>query len=89
VHVYANGGSDCSVTGGYVYRGRSVASAGGRYFFGDYCSGTVWSVRIEGGRAVDVRREAFRAASLTSFGEDAAGELYLATGDGRISKLGN
>jgi glucose/arabinose dehydrogenase len=89
VHVYANGGSDCSVTGGYVYRGRSVAPAVGRYFFGDYCSGTVWSVRIEGGRAVDVRRERFRAASLTSFGEDAAGELYLATGDGRISKLGN
>jgi glucose/arabinose dehydrogenase len=89
VHVYANGGSDCSVTGGYVYRGRSVASAVGRYFFGDYCSGTVWSLRIEGGRAVEVRREAFRAASLTSFGEDAAGELYLATGDGRILKLGS
>jgi glucose/arabinose dehydrogenase len=88
VHVYANGGGDCSVTGGYVYRGRGVASAVGRYFFGDYCSGTVWSLRIEGGRAVDVRREGFRAASLTSFGEDAAGELYLATGDGRILKLG-
>jgi glucose/arabinose dehydrogenase len=89
VHVYANGGSDCSVTGGYVYRGRSVASAGGRYFFGDYCSGIVWSLRIEGGRPVDVRREAFRIASLTSFGEDAAGDLYLATGDGRILKLGS
>lgn len=89
VHVYANDGENCSVTGGYVYRGRTVASAVGRYFFGDYCSGSVWSLRIEGGRAVDFRREAFRAASLTSFGESAAGELYLATADGRILKLGS
>ena len=87
VHVYANDGDNCSVTGGFVYRGRSVASAVGRYFFGDYCSGSVWSLRIEAGRAVDVRREGFRAPSLTSFGEDAAGELYLASGDGRIWRL--
>ncbi|HEU5278465.1 MAG TPA: PQQ-dependent sugar dehydrogenase [Gaiellaceae bacterium] len=77
----------CSVTGGYVYRGRAVAAATGRYFYGDYCSGNVWSLRVQDGRAVDVRREPFRVGSLTSFGEDAAGELYLATGNGRIYKL--
>ena len=77
----------CSVTGGYVYRGRAVPAAAGRYFYGDYCSGTVWSLRIDAGRAVDVRREPFRVGSLTSFGEDNAGELYLATENGRIFKL--
>jgi glucose/arabinose dehydrogenase len=87
VYVYSHADNNCSVTGGYVYRGRAVSAAVGRYFFGDYCSGFVWSLRIENGRAVDVRREPFRVASLTSFGEDVRGELYLATENGRIFKL--
>src|SRR6266536_3494225 len=65
---------------------RWQTAALGRYFFGDYCSGFVWSLRIEGGHAVDVRRETFRIRSPTSFGEDAAGGLYLATENGRIYK---
>jgi glucose/arabinose dehydrogenase len=88
VNVYSHADNNCSVTGGYVYRGRAVAAAVGRYFFGDYCSGFVWSLRIQNGSAVDVQREPFRVDQLTSFGEDAAGELYLATGGGRIYKLG-
>ena len=36
----------CSITGGYVYRGSAVAAAKGRYFYGDYCSGTIWSLRL-------------------------------------------
>jgi glucose/arabinose dehydrogenase len=88
VYVYSHADNNCSVTGGYVYRGRAVAAAAGRYFFGDYCSGTVSSLRIENGAATDVRREPFNVAQLTSFGEDTAGELYLATGNGRIYKLG-
>jgi glucose/arabinose dehydrogenase len=87
VQVYGHDSGSCSVTGGYVYRGRAVSAATGRYFFGDYCSGIVWSLRIEGGRAVDVRREPFRVGSLTSFGQDVAGELYLTTDNGRIYKL--
>jgi glucose/arabinose dehydrogenase len=87
VHVYATAGGNCTVIGGYVYRGRAVPAARGRYFFGDFCSGIVWSLRIDSGRAVDVRREGFRAEGLASFGEDVAGELYLATQDGRIFKL--
>jgi glucose/arabinose dehydrogenase len=86
-HVYATEGENCTVIGGYVYRGRAVPAAIGRYFFGDYCSGIVWSLRIEGGRAVDVRREPFRAAGLASFGENVAGELYLATQSGQILRL--
>ncbi len=87
VFVYSHANDNCSVTGGHVYRGRAVRAAIGRYFFGDYCSGIVWSLRIVNGRAVDVRREPFRVESLTSFGEGVAGELYLATGNGRILKL--
>jgi glucose/arabinose dehydrogenase len=67
----------CSVTGGYVYRGNQVPAAVGRYFYGDYCSGTVWSVRVVGGKATQLRREPFEVAGLSSFGEDASGNLYL------------
>jgi hypothetical protein len=65
-----------------------VAAAVGRYFYGDYCSGIVGSFRIDGGRAADLRREPFSVDGLTSFGEDATGELYFATERGRILKLG-
>jgi glucose/arabinose dehydrogenase len=87
VEVYNHDDGSCSVTGGYVYRGRAVTSARGRYFYGDYCSGNLWSLRIADGRAVEVRREPRRIGDLTTFGEDAAGELYAGTGGGRIYKL--
>jgi glucose/arabinose dehydrogenase len=87
VHAYNHDGGNCTVIGGYVYRGRAVPAARGRYFFGDYCSGIIWSLRIADGRAEDVRQESFKVPHLTSFGEDAAGELYLATDTGRILLL--
>jgi glucose/arabinose dehydrogenase len=77
----------CSVTGGYVYRGPGLAEARGRYFYGDWCAGTVWSLRVVDGKATDVRKEPFRVPSLSSFGEGARGELYLVSLDGAIFKL--
>jgi glucose/arabinose dehydrogenase len=77
----------CSVTGGYVYRGSAVPAAAGRYFFGDYCSGTVWSLRVVDGKAAGVRREPFDVSSLSSFGEGARGELYLVSHEGGIYRL--
>jgi glucose/arabinose dehydrogenase len=77
----------CSITGGFVYRGSDVPSLRGRYFYGDYCSGTVWSLRAEDGEAVDVRRERVSLRNLTSFGEDSVGELYLVSQDGSVYRL--
>jgi glucose/arabinose dehydrogenase len=71
----------CSVGGGYVYRGTSVPAAAGRYFYGDYCSGTVWSFKVAGGKAAGLRREPFTVKGLSSFGEDSVGELYLMSVD--------
>jgi glucose/arabinose dehydrogenase len=76
VHAYGRG-AGCSVTGGFVYRGSAVPAARGRYFFGDYCTGTVWSFTIAGGQARQVRTAPFQVPWLSSFGEDAAGELFL------------
>jgi glucose/arabinose dehydrogenase len=77
----------CSVTGGVVYRGTQVKSHIGRYLYGDYCSGIVWSLKVVGGRATTVRREPFRVEGLTAFGEDTAGEVWLASHGGTIYRL--
>jgi hypothetical protein len=86
IHEYDHG-EGCSVTGGYVYRGNRIRSAQGRYFFGDYCSGNVWSLRVRDGEATDVRRHGFRVDGLTSFGEGADGQLFLVSHGGRIYRL--
>ena len=84
---YQHTGGSCSITGGYVYRGRAIPALRGRYVYGDYCSGAVWSLRISGGSAVDVRREPISVPSLTSFGQDGAGELYAVSQNGRVFRL--
>ena len=86
VATYRRSGG-CSVTGGFVYRGSQVASARGRYYYGDFCSGTIWSFRMSAGRARTLRREPFRVSSLSSFGEDAAGELYVTSLEGSVYRL--
>lgn len=74
----------CSVTGGYIYRGRDVPAATGRYFYGDFCSGRVWSLRPSAPRP---RLESLRVPQLSSFGEGPAGELYLVSLGGTIFRL--
>jgi glucose/arabinose dehydrogenase len=87
--VFEYGRDDgCTVVGGHVYRGRSRPSERGRYVLGDYCSGKIWSFRVNGGEARDVRVEPIQVGgSLSSFGEDAAGEIYATTLDGVIYRL--
>jgi glucose/arabinose dehydrogenase len=87
IAVYELARPHCAVTGGFVYRGTRVAAARGRYFYGDYCSGDVWSLRVVRGRATSLRREAFDVDSLTSFGEDARGELYAVSHGGVVYRL--
>jgi glucose/arabinose dehydrogenase len=77
----------CSVTGGFVYRGEAIPAAFGHYFYGDYCSGLVWSFAVRDGKATDEKRHQFQVESLSSFGEDLDGELYLLSLDGEIFRL--
>jgi hypothetical protein len=86
VHVYGRG-EGCSITGGFVYRGSAVPAARGRYFFGDFCTGLIWSFAIANGDATNLRREPFRIPQLSSFGEDARGELYATSLGGRVYRL--
>ncbi len=80
-------GDGCSITGGVVYRGKAVTGYAGRYLYGDYCSGIVWSLKLSGGRATGIRRESFSVPNLTAFAEDAANEVYLASAGGTIYRL--
>ena len=77
----------CTVVGGYVYRGSARKAERGRYVFGDYCSGTIWSLRASRGKATGVRVEPFTIPSLTSFGENAAGELFATSHEGVVYRI--
>jgi glucose/arabinose dehydrogenase len=68
---------NCSVIGGFVYRGSAVPAARGRYFFGDNCANTIRSLVAPVGTTA--RDEPMRVDGLSTFGEDARGELYLAS----------
>jgi glucose/arabinose dehydrogenase len=83
-YSHSNG---CSVTGGFVYRGSLAPALRGQYFYGDYCSGIVWSLRVASGKATGLRRESVTVQGLSSFGEDAEGEVYLVSQAGTIYRL--
>ena len=79
----------CSVIGGYVYRGSVLPALQGVYFFGDYCQGWVRSFRYASGTATELTEwpTLHTGSPLNSFGEDAAGELYVLESSGRVSKI--
>ncbi len=75
----------CSVTGGYVYRGQAIQGLRGFYLYGDFCSGTLWAARRQGGRWV-TRELSATLPGITSFGEDENGEIVL-LGNGALHRL--
>jgi glucose/arabinose dehydrogenase len=83
VFEYGHAGGDCSVTGGFVYRGQAFPGLQGIYLLGDFCSGRIHGVRRagagwEGTLLLDT------PLSISTFGEDEAGNLFVAdfgTGD--------
>jgi glucose/arabinose dehydrogenase len=76
-----NDGAVCAVTGGYRYRGSAVSSLSGKYLFGDFCAGRVYAASENAGNwNVNFAKPLFDIEnfSVTTFGEDASGELYFA-----------
>jgi glucose/arabinose dehydrogenase len=79
---YQNGGANCAVIGGTVYRGSRVPQIRGTYLFGDLCSGAIWGARQRQDGSWEVRRLAgaesvLGGESLIAFGEDRDGEVYV------------
>jgi glucose/arabinose dehydrogenase len=79
----------CSVIGGHVYRGAVIPALQGQYFFGDFCQGWVRSFRYAAGAATELTEwTTLRpGGGITSFGQDAAGELYVLTTGGGVFKI--
>ena len=83
-------GQGCSITGGYVYRGNAVQALQGTYFYGDFCAGFVRSFRLVNGMATEQTgwpSLSVAPGNITSFGEDAAGELYIMTSGGGLFRI--
>jgi glucose/arabinose dehydrogenase len=87
VAEYSHQEGGCSVTGGYVYRGPSLPELAGVYFFGDYCSGIVWTL-VKTGDQWQRAKFVSSGFTISSFGQDEAGELYVCDyGGGVIYRL--
>jgi glucose/arabinose dehydrogenase len=86
--TFNHSGGACSVTGGFVYRGRSIPSIAGHYFYSDYCAGWIKSFRFVNGRVTDQRTwNVDDLGHVVSFGEDSSGELYILTESGRVLRI--
>ena len=77
----------CSVTGGYVYRGDRLLPIQGAYVYGDFCSGKIWGLRYNGSAVTEDRLLVDSNLSITSFGQDLAGSLYILSRDDGIYRL--
>ncbi len=83
-YTYDHGSGRCSITGGYVYRGGRIPDLVGTYFFADYCAARIWSGQFAGGvltnvqdRTAELTPAGGSIGSISSFGEDKDGELYV------------
>ncbi|MDX2131871.1 MAG: PQQ-dependent sugar dehydrogenase [Planctomycetota bacterium] len=86
----------CSITGGYVYRGSAIPCFRGHYIFADFCTPQIWSFRLGAGnvlenvvnRTVELEPAGTPSiANISSFGEDASGELYICDRAGEVFKI--
>jgi glucose/arabinose dehydrogenase len=86
---YTHDDGDCSITGGYVYRGRTIRELWGKYLYGDWCSGNIWAAS----RNVDTGQWendllTVQLPGVTTFGEDLNGEIYLSNGASLFQLVG-
>lgn len=78
----------CSITGGFPYRGQAMPDLQGAYFYSDYCSGFLRSFRLNGSTVTDERSwDVGDLGQVLSFGQDAAGELYVLSASGTVYRL--
>lgn len=82
IAVYSHSNGRCSITGGYVYRGGKYHNLIGKYIFGDYCSGEIGWIDQDNNLEFILNT----GINLTSFGQDADGELYV-LGSGKVYKI--
>ena len=84
---YANAGDNVAVTGGYAYRGTAVADLTGYYVFGDFGSGRIFGIPADSAQGVVPAELVDTALNISSFAEDANGELYVLNLNGNVWRI--
>ncbi|MBH0241994.1 PQQ-dependent sugar dehydrogenase, partial [Streptomyces cavourensis] len=87
VHEYDRSGLGCSVTGGFVYRGKAIEALAGSYVYSDYCDGTLRTLKIENGEVTAEGDLGVQGGEVISFVEAGDGELYVLSIGGQIHRL--
>ena len=94
-HLEYQHNEGCSITGGSVYDGCAIDGMQGRYFYGDWCGGDVWSCRLDGGAVVDVQSHTAALnpggqpgiSGITAIGVDWQGELVIVSQQGNLFRI--
>jgi len=86
---YDNGAGDCSVTGGFVYRGSGIPALQGAYVYADYCSGKIWALRYDGAEVTEQQQIAQAPFPVSTFAQGDDYEVYVLdhSGSGGIYRL--
>jgi glucose/arabinose dehydrogenase len=84
---YTHDRGGCSVTGGYVIRDRRLSALAGRYVYGDFCAGDLLSAKLRQDGAGERRSLGLHVDSLSSFGEDGRGRVYVTSLNGPVYRL--
>ncbi|MBK8254438.1 MAG: PQQ-dependent sugar dehydrogenase [Polyangiaceae bacterium] len=90
VDEYTHSSGNCSISGGFIYRSSAIPALRGRYFYGDYCSGKVWSFTWNGTSIQDKienTADLNPPGSLVSFGQDSLGNVYITSLNGTVYRL--
>lgn len=87
VFEYDRAAGRCSITGGVVYRGEAIPALAGTYLFSDLCDGVVRALEVSGGSVTGERDLGVGADQVVSFGQDAAGEVYVLSLTGEVARL--
>ena len=87
VLVTSHSHGNCAIIGGYVVRDRSVPALAGRYLYGDNCNPRIYRTRLAGPNRGKKHDTGLRVRSLSSFGQDGAGHVYLASLEGDVYRL--
>jgi len=87
IHEYSHANGNCSITGGFVYRGAAIPDLAGEYVFADFCVGRLIAFRLVGGAVTDLHGLGATVGNPSSFGQDTAGEMYVLSLGGNVYRL--
>jgi glucose/arabinose dehydrogenase len=87
IYQYGHAGTRCAVIGGVTVHDARLPSLAGRYLFGDYCDGKIISMLVADGKATEVHDTGLSVPTLSSFGVDGRGRVYLTATDGGVYRL--